>query len=36
MDEKCEFMPFVCPKTVIVKGDRIVGIELVRTEQVGI
>jgi dihydropyrimidine dehydrogenase (NADP+) len=33
VDEKCEFMPFLSPKKVRVKGDKIVGLDLVRTEQ---
>ncbi|XP_065834475.1 dihydropyrimidine dehydrogenase [NADP(+)]-like isoform X2 [Oscarella lobularis] len=33
VEEKCEFMPFLSPKKVIVKGDKIVGLECVRTEQ---
>eukprot|EP00118_Oscarella_pearsei_P000664 m.5504 g.5504 ORF g.5504 m.5504 type:complete len:1023 (+) comp13357_c0_seq1:58-3126(+) len=33
VDEKCEFMPFLSPKKVIVKGDKIVGLVSVRTEQ---
>ena len=33
-EEKCEFLPFVTPKEVIVKGDKITGIEFFKTEQV--
>ncbi len=32
-EEKCEFLPFMTPKRVIVKNDRIVGMEFTRTEQ---
>jgi dihydropyrimidine dehydrogenase (NADP+) len=32
-NEKCEFIPFASPKKVIVKGSKIVAIELYRTEQ---
>ncbi|PSN52992.1 Dihydropyrimidine dehydrogenase [NADP(+)] [Blattella germanica] len=32
-EEKCEFIPFQSPKQVIVKGNKIVGIEFYRTEQ---
>ncbi|XP_022092214.1 dihydropyrimidine dehydrogenase [NADP(+)]-like [Acanthaster planci] len=32
-EERCEFMPFLSPKKVIMKGDRISGLELCRTEQ---
>eukprot|EP00123_Amoebidium_parasiticum_P017709 comp23956_c0_seq1/m.42407 comp23956_c0_seq1/g.42407 ORF comp23956_c0_seq1/g.42407 comp23956_c0_seq1/m.42407 type:complete len:1046 (-) comp23956_c0_seq1:454-3591(-) len=32
-DEKCEFMPFCVAKKVIVKGGKITGLELCRTEQ---
>lgn len=33
IEEKCEFMPFLAPKEVIIKGDRISGIKFLRTEQ---
>lgn len=33
VEEKCEFLPFQSPKKVIVKGDKIVGMEFYRTEQ---
>ncbi|KAK6644995.1 hypothetical protein RUM43_001271 [Polyplax serrata] len=33
LEEKCEFIPFQLPKKVIVKGNKIVGIEFYRTEQ---
>ncbi|XP_033127315.1 dihydropyrimidine dehydrogenase [NADP(+)]-like [Anneissia japonica] len=32
-EEKCEFMPFLSPRQVLRKGDRITGLELCRTEQ---
>lgn len=32
-EEKCEFIPFQSPKQVILKDNRIVGIEFYRTEQ---
>ncbi|XP_071954424.1 dihydropyrimidine dehydrogenase [NADP(+)]-like [Antedon mediterranea] len=32
-EEKCEFMPFLSPRKVLHKGDRISGLELCRTEQ---
>lgn len=32
-DEKCEFLPFLSPRKVIVKNDSITGMEFVRTEQ---
>ncbi|XP_077981130.1 dihydropyrimidine dehydrogenase [NADP(+)]-like [Glandiceps talaboti] len=32
-EEKCEFMPFLSPRKVILKGDKITGLELCRTEQ---
>uniref|UniRef100_A0ABM0H1K6 Dihydropyrimidine dehydrogenase [NADP(+)] n=1 Tax=Saccoglossus kowalevskii TaxID=10224 RepID=A0ABM0H1K6_SACKO len=32
-EEKCEFMPFVAPRKVLVKDGRITGLELCRTEQ---
>ncbi|XP_016060036.1 PREDICTED: dihydropyrimidine dehydrogenase [NADP(+)] [Miniopterus natalensis] len=32
-EEKCEFLPFLAPRKVIVKGGRIVGMQFVRTEQ---
>lgn len=32
-EEKCEFLPFLSPKEVIVKGDRIKAMEFYRTEQ---
>lgn len=33
VEEKCEFMPFMAPKQVIVKGNAITGMEFYRTEQ---
>lgn len=33
VEEKCEFMPFLAPQEVIVKGDRIAGLKCLRTEQ---
>jgi len=32
-DEKCEFLPFLSPRKVVVKNGRISGMEFVRTEQ---
>ncbi|XP_069863869.1 dihydropyrimidine dehydrogenase [NADP(+)] isoform X2 [Dipodomys merriami] len=32
-EEKCEFLPFLSPRKVTVKGGRIVGMQFVRTEQ---
>ncbi|XP_014455195.1 dihydropyrimidine dehydrogenase [NADP(+)] isoform X2 [Alligator mississippiensis] len=32
-EEKCEFLPFLSPWKVVVKGGRIVAMEFVRTEQ---
>uniref|UniRef100_A0A8D1LIR6 Dihydrothymine dehydrogenase n=1 Tax=Sus scrofa TaxID=9823 RepID=A0A8D1LIR6_PIG len=32
-EEKCEFLPFLSPRKVIVKGGRIVAVQFVRTEQ---
>lgn len=32
-EEKCEFLPFLSPRKVLVKGGRIVGMQFVRTEQ---
>ncbi|XP_029419692.1 dihydropyrimidine dehydrogenase [NADP(+)] isoform X2 [Nannospalax galili] len=32
-EEKCEFLPFLSPKKVIVKGGKIVAMQFVRTEQ---
>jgi len=32
-EERCEFLPFLSPRKVIVKNEVIVGLELVRTEQ---
>uniref|UniRef100_A0A7M5XK40 Dihydropyrimidine dehydrogenase [NADP(+)] n=1 Tax=Clytia hemisphaerica TaxID=252671 RepID=A0A7M5XK40_9CNID len=32
-EEKCEFLPFVTPKEVVVKGDRIAAMEFFKTEQ---
>ncbi len=34
-EEKCEFLPFLSPKRVIMKGDKISAMEFCRTEQVG-
>ena len=33
VEEKCEFLPFMSPKEVIVKGGRIAAVEFTRTEQ---
>ena len=33
-EEKCEFLPFLSPKKVILKGDKISAMEFYRTEQV--
>lgn len=33
MEKKCEFLPFLSPRKVIVKGGRIVAVQFVRTEQ---
>lgn len=32
-EEKCEFLPFLSPRKVIVKDGKIVGMHFVRTEQ---
>jgi dihydropyrimidine dehydrogenase (NADP+) len=32
-DEKCEFLPFLVPHKVLKAGDRIRGMEFLRTEQ---
>ncbi|NWY74053.1 DPYD dehydrogenase, partial [Erithacus rubecula] len=32
-EEKCEFLPFLSPRKVVLKGGRIVAMEFVRTEQ---
>lgn len=32
-DEKCEFLPFLSPRKVVVKGGKIVAMEFIRTEQ---
>uniref|UniRef100_A0A6I8NLA2 Dihydropyrimidine dehydrogenase [NADP(+)] n=1 Tax=Ornithorhynchus anatinus TaxID=9258 RepID=A0A6I8NLA2_ORNAN len=32
-EEKCEFLPFLSPRKVILKGGRIVAMQFVRTEQ---
>jgi dihydropyrimidine dehydrogenase (NADP+) len=32
-EEKCEFLPFLSPRKVIVKDGRIVAMQFVRTEQ---
>lgn len=32
-EEKCEFMPFLAPKDVMIKSDKILGMEFYRTEQ---
>ncbi|XP_065069979.1 dihydropyrimidine dehydrogenase [NADP(+)]-like [Rhopilema esculentum] len=32
-EEKCEFLPFLSPKKVILKGDKIAAMEFYRTEQ---
>ncbi|XP_036739751.2 dihydropyrimidine dehydrogenase [NADP(+)] isoform X2 [Manis pentadactyla] len=33
VEKKCEFLPFLSPRKVIVKGGRIVAVQFVRTEQ---
>jgi dihydropyrimidine dehydrogenase (NADP+) len=33
IEEKCEFMPFLSPKEVVINGDRITGLKFLRTEQ---
>jgi len=33
IEEKCEFMPFLAPKEVIMKEDRIAALKFLRTEQ---
>ncbi|XP_071666491.1 dihydropyrimidine dehydrogenase [NADP(+)] isoform X1 [Patagioenas fasciata] len=32
-EEKCEFLPFLSPRKVVLRGGQIVGMEFVRTEQ---
>lgn len=32
-EEKCEFMPFMSPQKVLIKGGKIVGMEFAQTEQ---
>lgn len=32
-EELCEFMPFLSPREVIMKGNKITGLKLCRTEQ---
>ena len=32
-EEKCEFLPFLAPREVVVKNDRVRAMEFVRTEQ---
>ena len=32
-EEKCEFLPFMVPRKVIVRGDRVSAMEFVRSEQ---
>ena len=32
-EERCEFMPFLSPRKVILKGGVVAGLELCRTEQ---
>lgn len=32
-EEKCEFLPFLSPRKVVVKRGKIVAMEFVRTEQ---
>lgn len=32
-EEKCEFLPFLSPRKVVVRGGRIVAMQFVRTEQ---
>jgi dihydropyrimidine dehydrogenase (NADP+) len=32
-EEKCEFLPFHAPKSVVLKDDRIAAVEFMRTEQ---
>ena len=31
-EEKCEFLPFMSPRSVVVKGGRVRGMEFCRTE----
>ena len=31
-EEKCEFLPFLSPREVIMKGGRVAGLQLCRTE----
>lgn len=33
VEEKCEFLPFLSPQEVVVKGGRIVAVQFARTEQ---
>ena len=33
-EEMCEFMPFLSPRQVILKGGKITAVEFSRTEQV--
>ena len=32
-EEKCEFLPFLSPRKVVLRGGQIVAMEFVRTEQ---
>jgi dihydropyrimidine dehydrogenase (NADP+) len=32
-EEKCEFLPFMNPKKIVLKNNKICGIEFYRTEQ---
>lgn len=32
-EEKCEFLPFLSPQKVVIKGGKIVAMEFLRTEQ---
>ena len=32
-EEKCEFLPFLAPRKVMMKNDVVMGMEFVRTEQ---
>jgi len=35
VDEKCEFLPFLSPKKVLVREGKIWAMEFYKTEQVG-
>jgi len=32
-EEKCEFLPFLTPKDVMIQGSKVTGMEFYRTEQ---